>query len=184
MINKKVQAELVRKAQRGDKDSLNRLAEVTRVHLYEYAFRLTFEEDLAQDIVQECILEMFESFKKLKNAEKFWAWLEGIAFYKIGSIGFSSEICPQRPPSGSFPPLSHKNKKFPYCQYFSFPPWRPFPLIFQKTQEPHSLPPSPIHVGGFGQRPQSHHRDHAKNRSWRQKRESPHPTEGILQQWN
>ena len=83
MINKKVQAELVRKAQRGDKDSLNRLAEVTRVHLYEYAFRLTFEEDLAQDIVQECILEMFESFKKLKNAEKFWAWLEGIAFYKI-----------------------------------------------------------------------------------------------------
>ena len=85
MINNKEHAELVKKAQHGDKDCLNRLAEVARVHLYEYVRRLTLEEDLTQDIVQECILEMFKVFNKLKNADRFWAWLEGIAFNKIRS---------------------------------------------------------------------------------------------------
>ena len=85
MINDKEHAGWIKKAQLGDKECLNRLAEVARVHLHEYVFRLTLEEDLTQDIVQECILEMFKVFKKLKNAERFWSWLDGIAFNKIRS---------------------------------------------------------------------------------------------------
>ena len=85
MINHKEHAELVKKAQLGDKECLNRLAEAARVHLREYVLRLTLQEDLTQDIVQESILEMFKVFDKLKNAEKFWAWLDGIAFNKIRS---------------------------------------------------------------------------------------------------
>ncbi len=85
MINCKEHAELVRKAQLGDKECLNRLAEVVRVHLREYVLRLTLREDLTQDIVQESILEMFKVFDKLKKAEKFWSWLDGIAFNKIRS---------------------------------------------------------------------------------------------------
>ena len=85
MVNDKEHAEWVKKAQLGDKECLNRLAEAARVRLYEYVFRLTLEEDLTQDIVQECILEMFKVFKKLKKADRFWAWLEGIAFNKIRS---------------------------------------------------------------------------------------------------
>lgn len=85
MINDKEYAEWVKKAQLGDKECLNRLAEVARVHLYEYVLRLTLEEDLTQDIVQECILEMFKVFQKLKRADRFWAWLDGIAFNKIRS---------------------------------------------------------------------------------------------------
>jgi len=85
MINDKEYGEWVKRAQLGDKDCLNRLAEVARVHLYEYVFRLTLEEDLTQDIVQECILEMFKVFNKLKKADRFLAWLEGIAFNKIRS---------------------------------------------------------------------------------------------------
>jgi RNA polymerase sigma-70 factor (ECF subfamily) len=85
MINHEEHAQLVAEAQLGDKESLNRLAEVARVYLYEYVLRLTLQKDLTQDIVQECILEMFKVFHKLKNAEKFWSWLDGIAFNKIRS---------------------------------------------------------------------------------------------------
>ena len=83
MNNYKEHDELVRKAQLGDADCLNRLAETARVHLREYVLRLTLHEDLTQDIVQESILEMFKVFKKLKSTEQFWSWLDGLAFNKI-----------------------------------------------------------------------------------------------------
>jgi RNA polymerase sigma factor (sigma-70 family) len=38
---------------------------------------------VTQDIVQESVLEMFKVFDKLKSAERFWSWLDGIAFNKI-----------------------------------------------------------------------------------------------------
>lgn len=85
MINHKEHAELIKKAQLGDRESLSRLAEVVRVHLREYVLRLTLQEDLTEDIVQESILEMFKVFDKLKKADRFWAWLHGIAFNKIRS---------------------------------------------------------------------------------------------------
>ena len=85
MANHKEHAELIKKAQLGDRESLSRLAEVARVHLREYVLRLTLQEDLTEDIVQESILEMFKVFDKLKKAEGFWAWLHGIAFNKIRS---------------------------------------------------------------------------------------------------
>jgi RNA polymerase sigma-70 factor (ECF subfamily) len=75
--------ELVRKARLGDRDSLNRLAEAARVRLHEYVYRLTLQEDLTQDIVQETILEMLRLFGKLRQADRFWAWLQGIAFNKV-----------------------------------------------------------------------------------------------------
>lgn len=85
MINNDELAKLVRKAQLGDMDSLNRLAETARVRLREYVFRLTLQEDLTQDIVQETILEMFRVFKNLKKTDQFWSWLHGIAFNKTRS---------------------------------------------------------------------------------------------------
>jgi len=83
MINDKEIDGLVRKAQLGDEVSLNRLAGAARVHLREYVLRLTLREDLSQDIVQESILEMFKVFNTLKSTEKFFSWLDGIAFNKI-----------------------------------------------------------------------------------------------------
>lgn len=85
MINYDELAELVEKAKLGDKECLNRLAEAAEVRLREYVFRLTLEEDLTQDIVQESILEMFRVFHKLKKTERFWSWLYGIAFNKVRS---------------------------------------------------------------------------------------------------
>ncbi|GAG99237.1 unnamed protein product, partial [marine sediment metagenome] len=62
-----------------------RLAEVAKVRLGAYVQRLTLQQTVAQDIVQESILEMFRVFEKLKKAERFWPWLYGIAFNKIRS---------------------------------------------------------------------------------------------------
>ncbi|HIJ52041.1 MAG TPA: RNA polymerase sigma factor [Planctomycetes bacterium] len=76
---------MVKKAQLGDKECLNRLAEAARVRLREYVQRLTLQEDLTEDIVQESILEMFKVFDKLKKADRFWNWLDGIAFNKVRS---------------------------------------------------------------------------------------------------
>ena len=46
MINYKEHAELIKKAQLGERESLSRLAEVARVHLREYVLRLTLQKDL------------------------------------------------------------------------------------------------------------------------------------------
>jgi len=75
--------ELVRKAQSGDKESLDRLAETVKVCLVEYVQRLTLDDNLTEDIVQECILEMYKVFDKLKSVDEFWRWLCGIAFNKV-----------------------------------------------------------------------------------------------------
>lgn len=73
---------LVKKARLGDRNSLNHLAETARVRLHEYVLRLTLNEDLTQDIVQETMLEMLRIFDKLRKAELFWPWLYGIAINK------------------------------------------------------------------------------------------------------
>lgn len=75
--------ELVKKAQRGDNDCLNRLTELARERLRVYVYRLTLEDAKAEDIVQESMLEMFKILGKLKEADRFWPWLCGIALNKI-----------------------------------------------------------------------------------------------------
>lgn len=76
-------AELVKKAQLGDRLCLDHLAEAARVRLHEYVFRLTLNDDLTGDIVQETILEMLTIFARLRRTERFWPWLYGIAFNKV-----------------------------------------------------------------------------------------------------
>ena len=50
--------ELVERAQRGDQQSLNTLAGIARERLRVYVYRLTQQDDLTQEIVQESLLEM------------------------------------------------------------------------------------------------------------------------------
>jgi len=75
--------ELLKKAQLGDKQSLNRLAELARQRLSVYVYRLTLADDLTQEIVQETLLEMCRILGKLKKPDRFWPWLYGIATNKI-----------------------------------------------------------------------------------------------------
>ncbi|MBN2465878.1 RNA polymerase sigma factor [candidate division WOR-3 bacterium] len=75
--------ELVEQAQRGDKQCLNRLATLARDRLRVYVYRLTQQEDLTQEIVQESLLEMCRVLGKLKSRDRFWSWLYGIATNKL-----------------------------------------------------------------------------------------------------
>ena len=75
--------ELIKKAQQGDKNSLDQLAMQVKDRLRTYVLRMTQQEDLAQDIVQESLLEMFKVIGKLRDTDRFWPWLYGIATNKL-----------------------------------------------------------------------------------------------------
>ena len=77
------QIELIRRAQLGDKQCLEQLAQQVRERLRTYVYRLTQRDDLAQEIVQESLLEMCKVLGKLKKADRFWPWLYGIAVNKL-----------------------------------------------------------------------------------------------------
>lgn len=77
------QIELIRRAQCGDRQCLGQLAKQARSRLYTYVYRLTQKDDLAQEIVQESLLEMCKVIGKLKKADRFWPWLYGIAVNKL-----------------------------------------------------------------------------------------------------
>jgi RNA polymerase sigma-70 factor (ECF subfamily) len=75
--------ELVERARRGDRQSLNRLAGIARERLRVYVYRLTQKDDLTQEIVQESLLEMCKILGKLQKTDRFWPWLYGIATNKL-----------------------------------------------------------------------------------------------------
>jgi len=74
---------LVKRAQLGDKESLERLSELAEERLRVDVFRLTLQEDLTQEIVQESLIEMLKVLSNLKDAHKFWPWLYRIAINKM-----------------------------------------------------------------------------------------------------
>jgi len=75
--------DLVRRAQCGDRQCLGQLAEQARKGLRTYVYRLTQQDDLTQEIVQESLFEMCKVLGKLKKSDRFWPWLYGIATNKL-----------------------------------------------------------------------------------------------------
>jgi RNA polymerase sigma-70 factor (ECF subfamily) len=74
---------LIHEAQLGNKESMNRLAELAGERLYAYIYRLTLDLTLTQDILQETILFMIQSINQLEHADHFWGWLFRTAMGKI-----------------------------------------------------------------------------------------------------
>ncbi|MGD0597732.1 MAG: sigma-70 family RNA polymerase sigma factor [Sedimentisphaerales bacterium] len=66
---------LIHEAKLGNKDSMNRLAELASERLYAYIYRLTLDQTITQDILQETILFMVQSINQLEHVEHFWGWL-------------------------------------------------------------------------------------------------------------
>jgi RNA polymerase sigma-70 factor (ECF subfamily) len=83
MDDNKDYIELVKRAQLGERESLDRLAGLMRARLYAYVYRIVLEQDLAHDIVQETMLEMIRALANLERADRFWPWLRGIALNMI-----------------------------------------------------------------------------------------------------
>ena len=68
-------AEIVTRAQRGDRKSMGQLAEVAEPRLLTYIFRLTLSQDISEELCQKTLVKMVQSLKTLKNIDKFWYWL-------------------------------------------------------------------------------------------------------------
>lgn len=51
--------------------------------LYNFALRLTRDEEQAKDLLQECCLTAFEKFHQLKNVQKFKQWIFQIMHRKF-----------------------------------------------------------------------------------------------------
>ena len=83
MDQQKHQLDLIARARRGDRQSLDELATLARERLRTYVYRMTQDDDLAQEIVQETLFEMCKALGKLKSNDRFWPWLHGIATNKL-----------------------------------------------------------------------------------------------------
>ena len=74
---------LIHEAKLDNKDSMNRLAELAGDRLYAYIFRLTLDQTITQDILQETILFMIQSINQLEHVDHFWGWIFRTAMGKV-----------------------------------------------------------------------------------------------------
>lgn len=74
----KTDNELVKLARQGDKDAFGVLAQRYQTIARRFALRLTGNEDAAQDLAQEAMLQAYLSLKNLRDPARFKSWLCGI----------------------------------------------------------------------------------------------------------
>lgn len=66
---------LVRQAKRGNVDAYGQLVEANQEYFYKTAYLFTKNEQMALDIVQECVLKGFRNIHSLKQPEYFQTWM-------------------------------------------------------------------------------------------------------------
>lgn len=69
------ESELIKNAQKGDKNAFCELYELYKNRLYRYAYYKLSSEADAEDAVMDCILCAWQGIKQLKKAEAFPAWI-------------------------------------------------------------------------------------------------------------
>ena len=67
--------ELIKKAQDGNNHAMNILLQNNYKALYGFTLKMTANEDLTQDIVQEVCLKAVVNINKFKGKSKFQSWL-------------------------------------------------------------------------------------------------------------
>jgi RNA polymerase sigma-70 factor (ECF subfamily) len=73
-----VQRDLVERAQRGDRESFEVLAELSIAWLYNVAQLMLSDGDLAHDAVQEALVVSWRDLRGLRDPDRFDAWLRRI----------------------------------------------------------------------------------------------------------
>lgn len=79
MVKTSDDVQLIIDAQTGCESALNQLAIEVQRKVYPALYRMTQDSYLAQDLLQETLLVMLQSLKKLKRIEGFWGWIYTIA---------------------------------------------------------------------------------------------------------
>lgn len=66
--------ELIKEAQKGDKEAFTQAILLIKNNLYKIAKMRTSDEEAIKDIMQETMLSAYKNIKKLKEPIKFKAW--------------------------------------------------------------------------------------------------------------
>ena len=74
---------LLSQARSGSRTGMERLASITWERLYPFVFRLTWNHDLTEDILQETLLAVVQEVNALRDNGRFWPWVHRIARNKI-----------------------------------------------------------------------------------------------------
>lgn len=78
--------ELIKRAQKGDQEAFTTLVKSLKDDLYKIAKTRISNEDDMQDAIQETMLEMFKSIKKLRDPKLFKKWIITILINKCNRI--------------------------------------------------------------------------------------------------
>ena len=73
------ETEVVERARQGDRDAFGVLAEACRPMLHGLCFRLVHDGSMGEDLVQETLFQAYRDLGQLREADRFRAWLSGIA---------------------------------------------------------------------------------------------------------
>src|SRR4029079_1189625 len=73
-----VQRDLVERAQQGDRESFGILVDGSTTRLYNVAQLMLGDGDLAQDAVQEALIQTWRDLRGLRDADRFDSWLHRI----------------------------------------------------------------------------------------------------------
>ena len=77
--------ELINGAADGDQRCMHELILKVQPRIRAHIMRCTLKEDLAEDMLQETMMQMMTSLPSLENHERFWPWVYRIASNKIAS---------------------------------------------------------------------------------------------------
>jgi RNA polymerase sigma-70 factor, ECF subfamily len=72
-------AELVSRAQRGDRDALGELIAQTQDRVYNLAYRILHNPQEAEDLTQEVYLRVWRALPRFRGESKFTTWLHTVA---------------------------------------------------------------------------------------------------------
>lgn len=74
--------QLVLRIAAGEEAALNELVALYGQRLYAYAIRLTGEPSTAEDVVQECLIAVWQGAERFRGDGRLIAWLLGIVHHK------------------------------------------------------------------------------------------------------
>lgn len=75
--------DLINRTKNGDREAMSQLTQVARDRLLPYIHRLTLNLDVAEDILQEVLLQILKSINELEKPGSFWNWIFKTAKGKV-----------------------------------------------------------------------------------------------------
>ncbi len=70
---------LIERVKKGDQEAFNPLVERYKLPLYKVMYRMVYNRDDAEDLVEEAFIKAFRSLKKFETGRPFYAWICRIA---------------------------------------------------------------------------------------------------------